>query len=87
MSHCSEPERRQATRCAAGDERCEEEREPEYLTAAQVGNMLQISPKSVYRLAAKDPTFPQLRLMGSIRFPRERLARWLKSREGSQYIR
>ncbi len=56
--------------------------EPEYLTADQVGAMLQLSGKSVYRLAKQDSTFPQLKLLGSIRFPRERLMRWLRSREG-----
>jgi predicted DNA-binding transcriptional regulator AlpA len=55
---------------------------PDYLTAAQVGAMLQLSAKSVYRLAKADATFPQLKLMGTVRFPRERLLRWLKSREG-----
>ena len=55
---------------------------PEYLTAAQVAAMLQLSAKSVFRLAAADATMPQLRLGGSVRFPRERLLRWLKAREG-----
>jgi predicted DNA-binding transcriptional regulator AlpA len=55
---------------------------PEYLTAAQVGAMLQLSAKSVYRLARADSTLPQLKLMGTVRFPRERLLRWLRSREG-----
>jgi predicted DNA-binding transcriptional regulator AlpA len=55
---------------------------PEYLTAAQVGAMLQLSAKSIYRLARADATLPQLKLMGSVRFPRERLLRWLRAREG-----
>jgi predicted DNA-binding transcriptional regulator AlpA len=55
---------------------------PEYLTAAQVASMLQLSTKSVYRLARADATLPQLKLMGSVRFPRERLLRWLRAREG-----
>jgi predicted DNA-binding transcriptional regulator AlpA len=55
---------------------------PEYLTAAQVGAMLQLSVKSVYRLARADATLPQLKLMGTVRFPRERLLRWLRAREG-----
>jgi len=56
---------------------------PEYLTADDVAAMLRLSAKSVYRLAKRDPTFPQLKLMGSVRFPRERLLRWLRSREGA----
>jgi predicted DNA-binding transcriptional regulator AlpA len=55
---------------------------PEYLTAAQVGAMLKLSPKSIYRLAKADATLPQLKLMGTVRFPRERLIRWLRAREG-----
>jgi predicted DNA-binding transcriptional regulator AlpA len=56
-----------------------------YLTADQVGTLLQLSAKSVYRLAADDPTFPRLKLgtgrNASVRFPRERLLRWLRDRE------
>ena len=43
--------------------------------------MLQVSAKSVYRLAARDATFPALRLTaGTVRFPRQRLLRWLEQR-------
>ena len=52
-----------------------------YLTATQVGTMLQLSAKSVYRLATADPTMPMLKLGGTVRFPRERLERWLRDRE------
>lgn len=52
-----------------------------YLTATQVGRMLQLSAKSVYRLATADPTMPMLKLGGTVRFPRERLERWLRDRE------
>ncbi len=65
-----------------------------YLTAAQVGALLQVSDASVYRLVEEDPTMPVLRLGGAakpdirgrrprglLRFPRERLLVWLKSRE------
>jgi len=55
---------------------------PAYLTARDVAAMLQLSAKSVFRLAAADATMPQLRLGGSVRFPRERLLRWLRAREG-----
>lgn len=52
-----------------------------YLTADQVGGLLQLSAKSIYRLAKADPTLPMLKLGGTVRFPRERLERWLRSRE------
>jgi excisionase family DNA binding protein len=52
-----------------------------YLTAEQVGTLLQLSAKSIYRLAKDDPTMPMLKLGGAVRFPRERLERWLRDRE------
>jgi predicted DNA-binding transcriptional regulator AlpA len=54
---------------------------PEYLTAADLARMLQVSEKTIYRLAKLDPTFPVLRLSGTVRFPRERALRWLRDRE------
>jgi predicted DNA-binding transcriptional regulator AlpA len=65
---------------------------PEYLTADQVGELLQLSAKSVYRLASSDPTFPLLKLgagrNASVRFPRERLLRWLEQRtQGARLMR
>lgn len=54
---------------------------PAYLTVDQVGEMLQLSGKTIYRLVTKDPTMPALRLGGTVRFPRERLERWLRDRE------
>lgn len=53
----------------------------EYLTAAQIAELLQVSEKSVYRWAAGDPTFPMLKIGGTVRFPRERVLRWLRERE------
>src|SRR5438045_2518648 len=53
----------------------------EYLTAGQIAELLQVSEKSVYRWAAGDPTFPMLKIGGTVRFPRERLIRWLLERE------
>ena len=53
----------------------------EYLTAAQVGRLLQVSEKSIYRWAQADPSMPVLRIGGTVRFPRERLERWLRERE------
>ena len=55
--------------------------EAEYLTPEQVAAMLQVSPKSIYRWAKIDPTLLMLKLGGTVRFPRERLLRWLRDRE------
>jgi excisionase family DNA binding protein len=52
-----------------------------YLTVEQVGEMLQLSAKSIYRLSKADPSMPMLKLGGTVRFPRERLERWLRDRE------
>ncbi len=52
-----------------------------YLTPDDVAAMLQLSSKSIYRLAKADPTLPMLKLGGTVRFPRERLERWLRDRE------
>lgn len=54
---------------------------PIYLTPDEVAEMLQLSAKSIYRIAKADPTMPMLKLGGSIRFHRERLERWLRDRE------
>lgn len=58
-----------------------------YLTTAQVAEMLQLSAKSVYRLSKADPTMPMLKLGGTVRFPRERLERWLRDREQGPRMR
>ena len=52
-----------------------------YLTAEQLAELLQVSPKSVFRWATEDPTMPTLRIGRTVRFPRERLERWLAARE------
>ena len=52
-----------------------------YLTPKEVADMLRVSSKSVYRWAKDDPSMPMLRLGGTVRFPRERLERWLRDRE------
>ncbi|HZN51750.1 MAG TPA: helix-turn-helix domain-containing protein [Methylomirabilota bacterium] len=55
---------------------------PTYSTPEQVAAMLQISIRSLYRVVANDPTMPVLKLNGgALRFPRERLERWLRDRE------
>jgi len=56
---------------------------PLYLTAPEVAELLRVSTKSVYRLAA-DPSMPVLRLGGrggALRFPRIGLEAWLRARE------
>jgi excisionase family DNA binding protein len=55
--------------------------EPTYLTAAQVAELLQVHPATIYRLTAQCPTFPALKLGSVIRFPRERLMTWLRNKE------
>src|SRR5215467_11629927 len=52
-----------------------------YLTPKEVADLLRVSEKSVYRWAKDDPSMPMLRLGGTVRFPRERLERWLRDRE------
>lgn len=60
---------------------------PMYLTAAQVAARLQVDEKTLYRWASTDPTLPVLRIRvkgarrDTIRFPRERLLKWLRDRE------
>ena len=53
-----------------------------YLTAIQVAELLQVSPKTVYRIAATDAAFPALRLVrgGSLRVHHAQLQRWLDAR-------
>src|SRR5207247_3320307 len=60
------------------------DRGQEYLTVDEVAEVLRVSAPTVYRLAKRDPTFPVLRLPGLMRFPRERLLRWLRDREQGQ---
>ncbi|PYM42239.1 MAG: hypothetical protein DME12_08225 [Candidatus Rokuibacteriota bacterium] len=50
----------------------------------EVAEVLRVSAPTVYRLAKRDPTLPVLRLPGLMRFPRERLLRWLRDREQGQ---
>lgn len=58
-----------------------------YLTPAQVAERIKVSEKTLHRWAALDPTMPVLRLGGGkgdrsqLRFPEDRLASWLRSRE------
>ncbi len=53
----------------------------EYLTLEQVAALLQVSKKTLSRWAKKDASLPVLRIKGTVRFPREKFLRWLRSRE------
>src|SRR4030095_703325 len=55
--------------------------EPTYATVEQVAAMLQVSVRSVYRLVETNADMPVLKLRGAMRFPRQRLALWLRDRE------
>jgi predicted DNA-binding transcriptional regulator AlpA len=57
------------------------ETEPIYDTADDIGKIIKLSSKTIYRMAVKDPSFPSLRVGGSIRFPRDRVLRWFRDRE------
>ena len=50
---------------------------PQYLTAEQVGELLQVSPRTVQRWALEDASMPATRLGRVVRFEREPLLRWL----------
>jgi excisionase family DNA binding protein len=56
----------------------------EYLTASQVATLLQVDDKTIYRWAKQDASLPVLKIGGVVRFPRERLLRWLREREQGQ---
>ena len=58
--------------------------EPLYVDAGTVAAWLSVSEKTVYRLAASEPTLPVVRLNGVVRFHRERVLRWLRDREQSR---
>ena len=55
-----------------------------YLTPQEVADLLQVDVSTVYHLASRERSMPVLRLGGSIRFPRERLERWLLAFEQGQ---
>jgi excisionase family DNA binding protein len=57
----------------------------EYLTAKQVGDLLQVSARTVERWALEDSTMPALRVGRTLRFPGPELRRWLeRSTQGSR---
>jgi excisionase family DNA binding protein len=53
----------------------------EYLTGDQLAALLQVSAKSISRWASSDPSMPVLRIGRTVRFPKERVLRWLRARE------
>jgi excisionase family DNA binding protein len=55
--------------------------EPAYLSVRQVADLLQVAEKTIYGWVKAEPTMPALKLGGTVRFPRERLLAWLRSRE------
>jgi excisionase family DNA binding protein len=60
----------------------------EYLTSHQLGDLIQVSPRTVERWALEDATMPALRVGRTLRFPRADLLRWLERRtQGSRKSR
>jgi len=53
----------------------------EYLTAEEVARTLRVSPPTVYRWRLDFPDMPALVVGKSVRFPKERLTRWLAQHE------
>ena len=51
-----------------------------YLTPEQVAELLQISVKTVYRMAATDASMPATHVGRAVRFQADALARWLAQR-------
>ena len=58
--------------------------EPIYLTASELAHQLHVDDKTVYRWAQQEPSMPVLRIKGVVRFPRERVLRWLADHEQGQ---
>ena len=55
--------------------------EPIYLVARDVAELLQVAEKTVYALRKADASMPSLKIGGAVRFPKERLLKWLRERE------
>jgi excisionase family DNA binding protein len=55
---------------------------PLYMTPKELAFQLRLHRATVCRMAEQDASMPQLRIGGSLRFPRERVLRWLRQREG-----
>lgn len=52
-----------------------------YWTPAEFAEVVALSGKSVYRLIGEDPSFPTVKILGSIRIPKDRALKWLRDRE------
>ena len=52
-----------------------------YISACVLAGMLSTSDATIYRMAKADVTMPKLVLGGVVRFPRDRVLAWLRSRE------
>ena len=61
--------------------------EPIYLTATELAYQLHVDNKTIYRWAQQEPSMPVLRIKGVVRFPRERVLRWLADHEQGQVRR
>jgi excisionase family DNA binding protein len=63
-------------------ERQPAKKQPDYWIASEVSELLRLSEKSIYRIMRADATFPFVKVgRGSVRFPRERLLKWLRDNE------
>jgi len=62
-------------------QRADTESSAAYLTAEEVARTLKVSPPTIYRWRLDFPDMPALVVGKSVRFPRERLERWLRARE------
>lgn len=52
----------------------------QYLTVAEVAELLRVSVKTIYRMASSDSSMPATRVGGSVRFRADLLASWLLAR-------
>ena len=52
----------------------------EYLNIEDVCKMFEISESTLYRIMEKEPELPRLKVGGSVRFIKEDLERYFKSR-------
>jgi excisionase family DNA binding protein len=55
--------------------------EPLYRTAEAVAALVSVSKATVYRWAKEHPTMPVLKIGEVVRFPKDRLLVWLRTRE------
>ena len=78
---CSSPLTNQRGPVPEPVERAREPTEPNYLTALQVAELLQVDEKTVLRWSLQDASMPVLRRGRVVRFPRERLLAWLERQE------